>query len=324
VQFAAYLALLAGPVLNLGWMATTWQQGRVSLGRLDVVLAAAPVLRSGARVVAVNAPGHVELDRVSLTLDGRQSVVEVSFSVAAGSLCALVGATGAGKSLLMSLLPRVRDPDGGRVLLDGIDVRELSIDTLRRHVALASHETGLFDGSIRDNIAFGVVDGDDLEQRVTWAAHAACLTYDLEQMPEGLDTPVGEGGELLSGGQRQRTALARALAARPRVLVLDDALSAVDAETEHAILANLSSSPQRPRPTTLLVSHRFAGAMLADQIVVLERGAVVETGTHAELLERRGTYARLWRAQRLAEDLAQAVGRQPVSAAHGGEERSDR
>ena len=224
---------------------------------------------------------------------------DVDLTIPAGSTVALVGRTGAGKSTLVQLLPRLFDVDAGAILLDGRDVRTLPLGWLRCQVGLVPQDPFLFSRSVRDNLAFALdADGNG---RVDQAVRMASLGRDVAEFPHGLDTIVGERGVTLSGGQKQRVALARVLAAAPRVLVLDDALSSVDAQTEREILDRLRDF-FRAR-TTILVSHRITTVKEADLIFVLEEGRIVESGDHDTLVARGGTYADLFRQQSLEVEL---------------------
>jgi ATP-binding cassette subfamily B multidrug efflux pump len=229
---------------------------------------------------------------------------DVSLTVPAGSTLAIVGATGSGKSTLASLLPRLYDPPPGTVFVDGVDVRLLPLDQLRAAIGFVPQETFLFSATVRENVAFGLpasVPADEVQRRVEAAAEVAQLAKDVADFPRGYDTLVGERGLTLSGGQKQRTALARALAAAPRILVLDDALSAVDTYTEEEVLRGLRAAG-RTR-TTVLVSHRVSTVKDADLIVVLADGRVVEHGRHEQLVTGGGYYADLHRRQLLREEM---------------------
>jgi ATP-binding cassette subfamily B protein len=224
-----------------------------------------------------------------------------------GQTAAFVGATGSGKSTLLSLLARLHEPPPGTVLLDGVDVRHIPLATVRGAIAFVPQEPFLFSDSIAENVAYGVDVSDNpdtLIPRLTAAAAVARLDKDVEHFPKGYETVVGERGITLSGGQKQRTALARAVVLDPRILVLDDALSAVDTYTEEEILGRLRAvMGQR---TSIIVSHRISTVRGADQIFVLDRGRVVERGRHDELVRAPGMYNDLFRKQQLEEELARA------------------
>jgi ATP-binding cassette subfamily B protein len=223
----------------------------------------------------------------------------VSLEVPAGSSVAVVGPTGAGKSTLGVLLTRLWEPPRGTVFVDGRDVRDIPLGALRRAIGYVPQETFLFSRSLAENVALGAPGAAD--GRLHGVGRAAGLAGDVAELPEGWATVVGERGLTLSGGQRQRVALARALLADPRILVLDDAFASVDAETEGEILAHLRDL--RRGRTTLLITHRLRAARLADRVVVLDEGRVVEQGPHDALVARGGVYARLWRRQQLEAAL---------------------
>jgi len=212
---------------------------------------------------------------------------------------AIVGATGAGKTTLVNLLGRVRDPDEGQVLVDGIDVRELDLAALRRMIGYVPQESFLFSMPLRENIGFGVETIDPV--RLERVIEVSRLSNDLDQFPGGIETMVGERGVTLSGGQKQRVAIARALMRDPRILILDDALSSVDTHTAAQILADLRA--EMNERTTIIIAQRIATVRDADQIIVLEDGQIVERGSHQELLARNGRYAAMYRRELLAAEL---------------------
>ena len=254
--------------------------------------------------------GRLEFRDLSFAYNGRRVLEGVSARVEPGQILAVVGPTGSGKSTLLSLLPRLFDPPPGTVFIDDVDILDLPVSTLRRAVGMVPQEPFLFSDTIAENVLFGV-DGDSdrgparLARAADDAMAIASLDTDLAGFPDGADTPVGERGVTLSGGQKQRVALARALIANPRILLLDDALSAVDAYTEDEILTRLEEV-MRGR-TSLIVSHRISTVRRADLILVLDHGRVVERGTHDELLARDGMYAGLYRKQLLERELEERV-----------------
>ena len=242
------------------------------------------------QAIVIKIRGEVRLESVRFGHEGDRPVLDgLELELRAGESVALVGATGSGKSTVAGLLARLYDPDGGRVLLDGHDLRELRLADVRQAVALVFEETFLFTESVRENIRFGRPDADD--ESVARAAALAGAAEFIAGLPEGYETVLGERGFSLSGGQRQRIAIARAILADPAVLVLDDATSAVDATKEHEIRAALAKV-MRGR-TTLVIAHRPATIALADRVAVLENGRIVEEGTHAELVSRSARYREL-------------------------------
>jgi ATP-binding cassette, subfamily B, multidrug efflux pump len=304
VAFIGYLHLLAWPTMALGWMLSVMQRGRAALQRLEELLSVEPAIASppGATTPA-GVRGEIEFRGVSFAYPGRGRGAPVldgiDLTVPAGSTVAVVGRTGSGKTSLVQLVPRLFDVTAGTVLLDGQDVRTLSLAALRQAVGLVPQDPFLFSRTLRENIGFARAgDGRDASEAVDWAMAAAGLTRDVADMPKGLETMVGERGITLSGGQKQRTTLARVIAQAPAVLILDDALSAVDAATEREILDRLRSF-FRSR-TTILVAHRMTTVQEADRIVVLDEGRI---GDHQSLLARGGVYADLFRQHALEGEL---------------------
>jgi ATP-binding cassette, subfamily B, multidrug efflux pump len=304
--FIGYLQLLAWPTMALGWMLSILQRGRAAMIRLNELFTVTPAIADPPGATAPEPfRGEITLRGVTFRYPGRPdappALVDVDLTIPAGRTVALVGRTGAGKSSLLQLLPRLFDVEAGSVLLDGRDVRSLPLGWLRRHVGLVPQDPFLFSRSIRDNIGFALDTNGHGEEAIARAARQAALERDLADLPHGLDTLVGERGVTLSGGQKQRVALARVIAAAPRVLLLDDALSSVDAQTERQILDHLRGFFHQR--TTVLVAHRITTVREADLIVVLDDGRVVEAGDHEALLARGGVYADLFRQQALEGEL---------------------
>ncbi len=299
VAFAAYLAMLHWPTIALGWVVNIFERGEASMGRLDEILDAVPDIRDQETEPGPPLEGAVEFRHLSFGYGNEPVLQDINLSVPAGSTVAIVGPTGCGKSTLMSLLPRLYQAPPGSLFIDGRDVRRIPLAELRSAVGLVPQETFLFSASVRENLAFGLPPED--ASRVEEAAQVAQLAKDVTAFPQGYETFVGERGITLSGGQKQRAALARALASEPRILILDDAFSAVDTETEEGILSGLRRGAG-PR-TTFLVSHRVSTVREADLIVVLREGRIVERGSHQELLALGGCYADLCRRQQLEEEM---------------------
>jgi ATP-binding cassette subfamily B protein len=303
VAFNGYLGLLTWPTIALGWVTNLLHRGAASMGRIQTVLDEPLEITGGSR--EIGAPrGEVEFRDITFRYpDGVRGLSEVSFRARPGMTIAVVGATGSGKSTLIELLPRQRDAQSGEILVDGADTRELPLPALRRAIGMVPQDPFLFSDTIRENIGYALADRKSpaAEARIIEAAKAAGVWGEIESFPNGLDTLLGERGVNLSGGQKQRVTLARALAADPPILVLDDALSSVDTETEALILRNLRRV--FAGRTNIVISHRLSMVQEADLILVLEGGRIAERGTHRELLASGRVYPKIYERELLKQEL---------------------
>jgi ATP-binding cassette subfamily B protein len=300
VQFNGYLALLSWPMIALGWVVTLYQRGTASLGRLNAVMRQAPAIADSARTQPVSTiTGDIVFDNVSLSYEERPVLQNVTFHIPAGHTLAIVGATGAGKTSIVNLLTRVVEAKRGTVLIDGFDVREIPLAVLRRNIGYVPQDTFLFSVPLRENVAFGV--DDPTPAAVARAVETARLSKDVDQFPQGLDTMIGERGVTLSGGQKQRTALARAVMRDPAILILDDALSSIDTQTQAEILTGLRQV--LANRTSIIISQRISTVKAADDIIVLDDGRIIEQGTHQQLLTQGGVYSRMYRRELLSQEL---------------------
>ena len=324
VAFNTYMMQLTWPVIALGWVINIFQRGTASMVRIQEILTEQPEIAdvtSGApgvparpdgrdaRRSTVDIQGEIEFRNLNFAYNGTTVLKDINLHIPAGSSLAIVGPTGSGKTTLVNLIPRTYDAEPGAVLIDGRPIRQFPLDSLRRHIGFVPQETFLFSDTIRENIAYGVShevsreNGEPTLDDIKAAAEAANIAHDIESFPEGYNTTVGERGITLSGGQKQRTAIARALLRSPRILILDDALSSVDTQTEDKILNHLREI-MRGR-TTIFISHRVSTVRNADSIAVLHQGRIVEQGTHDQLIARNGYYTDLYNKQLLEEELAE-------------------
>ncbi|HET8679727.1 MAG TPA: ABC transporter ATP-binding protein, partial [bacterium] len=300
VQFFGYLGMLSWPMIALGWVANIIQQGLASMRRIDEIMSTRPAIADPpAAMPRGKARGEIEFRHVSFAYNGVPVLHDIDLKIPAGATVAIVGPTGSGKTTFVSLIPRLIDPTAGAVLVDGIDIRQLDLATLRVGIGFVQQEPFLFSDTLEENLALGIDGGNG--HRVRDAAETARLARDLEDFPLGYQTVVGERGVTLSGGQKQRATIARALARDPAILILDDALSSVDTHTEEEILRGLRQF--MARRTSLIISHRISTVRDADLIVVLSEGRIVERGTHDSLLSQGGLYADLYQKQLLHEAL---------------------
>ena len=323
VAFGLYLSLLTWPLIALGWVTNLFQRGATSLQRLLEVLDAVPNVTTPAAPAALPpaGPGRgVEFRRVGFHYPARDGAEprwvlrDVSFTIAAGATVGIVGATGSGKSALMDLIPRFHDPQEGQIFLDGVPTTDIALDALRAEIGYVPQESLLFSDTIASNVSYGLASHalphgvkaeattETVPAEAKFAAGVAQLENTIAGFPRGWGTMLGERGINLSGGQKQRAALARALARRPRVVLLDDALSAVDSHTEAEILGSLRTA--LAGRTAVIASHRISALRDASWIIVLDEGRVVEQGVHTELMQARGRYWRLLRRQELEESIA--------------------
>ena len=295
VSFITAMLMLISPIKQLTTISPLLQRGLAACESMFELLDSAPEADDGQRRLP-HARGDLEFDHVSFSYPGaeRTALNDVSFKVLAGQTVALVGASGGGKTTISALIPRFYRPGSGRILIDGIDIDELTLSSLRHNIALVSQDIVLFNATVEANIAFGAREACSREDVIA-AAKAAHAWDFIQQLPEGLDTPIGEDGAKLSGGQRQRIAIARALLKNAPILILDEATSALDTESERQVQAALATLMKNR--TTLVIAHRLSTIEHADRILVLDQGRVVESGTHAELLRAGGYYANLNRLQ---------------------------
>jgi len=312
VAFGLYLSNLTWPLIALGWVTNLFQRGEASMARLNEIFDAKPSVTTPvtpAALPATTGGRAIEFRNVSFSYTDREVLHDISFTIPAGSTLGIVGATGSGKSALLELLARLYDPTSGAVLMDGVPLQTLSLHALRAEIGFVPQESLLFSDTIGSNLAYGLRHAHDTPAATTaeqtaWAAAIAQLAETIDGLPSGYQTMLGERGINLSGGQKQRAAMARALARRPSIVVLDDALSAVDTHTEAAILRGLREALSGR--TAIIASHRITAIRDASHIIVLDDGRIVERGTHDDLMALHGRYWALLRRQQLEEAVEAA------------------
>jgi len=296
VSFITAMLLMIAPVKQLTAINPMLQRGLSACESVFHMLDMSDEQDQGCGEL-LHAKGRIHFENVSFSYPGveRQALEKICFEAAAGQTVALVGASGGGKSTISLLIPRFFKPTGGRILIDDIDINELSLSSLRSNIALVSQDIVLFNDTVEANIAFGARENTTFDQVVA-AAKAAHAWEFIQQLPEGMNTVIGEDGAKLSGGQRQRLAIARAILKNASILILDEATSALDSESERQVQAALAALMQNR--TTLVIAHRLSTIESANQILVLDRGRIVERGTHAQLLTFGGYYANLKNVQK--------------------------
>ena len=303
VEFNLYLVEMVWPMIALGWVVNLLQRGAASWNRMREVRDTEPSIRDVPPLTTGFSPrGEIEFRGLSYSSGGAAILSGIDLKIRAGSFVGIVGRTGAGKTTLVSLIPRLLDPPPGTLFFDGLEVHRIPLADLRREIGMVTQDTFLFSETIAGNLSYGVPDAE--MEAIEHAGEVAGLSPDIEGFPQKWKTQIGERGITLSGGQKQRAAIARAILRAPKILILDDSLSAVDSETEARIQSRLRDVVAKR--TTLLIAHRLSSLRDADEIVVLEEGRIAERGSHRELVERGGLYSRMWERQRLEEEVESA------------------
>lgn len=299
VAFMAYLSMLTWPTIALGWVINIFERGSASMGRMNQIFQSRPEIRDESSSTLSTLEGHIQVNNLTFSYNGTPVLKNVSFEIPAGQTLAIVGRTGSGKSTLVNLLCRLYQVPEAGIFIDGSDINNIPLATLRTHIGYVPQETFLFSETVQQNIAFGRPEAS--LQSIQESAKISNIWPDIQEFPRKFETFVGERGITLSGGQKQRIAISRALLVNPRILILDDALSSVDTDTEEKILQGLAG--EFTNRTVILISHRISTVKMADQILVLEKGEIVERGTHDELLKTEGHYATLYERQLLKKEL---------------------
>jgi ATP-binding cassette subfamily B multidrug efflux pump len=301
VAFTVWLGMLGWPIISFGWILNLIQRASASMKRLNEIMDTEPLIRdtpcTDHSVKSIE--GEIEFKNVSFSYDEKPILNNINLKIKPGMTLAIIGPTGSGKTTLINLIPRLIDATDGEVLVDGIDIKCIPLKTLRNSIGVVPQETFLFSETIEENISFSAEQtiGEDIQ----WAADISTISHDLENFPDKFQTLIGERGVNLSGGQKQRTAISRALLRKPKILILDDALSSVDTYTEEKIMQSLLANYFNQ--TSIIISHRISTIKHADLIIVLENGEIIEQGTHEELVKLRGFYAQLHQQQLLEKAL---------------------
>lgn len=293
-EFVIYVNMLTWPVTSIGWIASIVQQANVSQGRINEFMRMQPeVINTGTNRNDVK--GEIVFDHVTFTYPetGVEALKDVSFTIRPGQKVAIIGRTASGKSTVADLILRMYDPSSGKIYLDGVDLQQYDLIALREQIAYVPQDVFLFSDTIEANIKFGAPDSS-VSQVETYAKYAS-VYEDIKELPEGFQTRIGERGITLSGGQKQRVSIARALIREPKLVIMDDALSAVDPQTEHTIVEYLNKELEGK--TTIMITHRVVGMLEYDLVFVLDQGKLVESGTHDELMQKQGFYYDLWQQQ---------------------------
>ena len=302
VAFFGYLSMILWPVIAIGWVTSLYQRGKASLSRINKILhSESSVQDSESSTHESKMKGKIEFRNLSFAYNGTPVLKDISLTVLPGQTVGLVGKTGSGKTTIVALLAKLFKVNKNQLFIDDIDINDWKLTSLRQQIGFATQEPFLFSDTVRENIKYGKTDATEAE--IQLAAEIAALKKDIDTFQDGYDTIVGERGITLSGGQKQRTAIARAIIGKPSILILDDATSAVDTETEHQINEKIKDILEAR--TALVISHRVSSVKDADIILYLEDGAIVEQGTHEELLAKNGFYADLYKSQLLEQELEQ-------------------